>query len=277
MTDSKKNTIALLTDFGPLGGHYVASMKGVILKINPNVKIIDISHNISSFSIIEASYVIKTTYKYFPENTVFIIVVDPGVGSSRKILAIKTKTNYFFVGPDNGIFLNALSMDEISECVIVDNDNYFIKPVSKTFHGRDIMAPVGAHILNGIHLNDFGPPFEPINFTKYPIEYKVLPEKKVIQCTIMYVDNFGNGITNIAIEKNFIKGTSLSLKENMVIALEFKNQKYEGKFISHFASASLNSLVFLKGSTNYLEISINQGNASKGIGFKSGDIITIKL
>ena len=275
MTESQK--IGLLTDFGSLGGHYIASMKGVILKINPKVKIIDISHNISSFSIIEASYVIKTTYKYFPENTVFIIVIDPGVGSSREILAIKTKTNYFFVGPDNGIFLNAIPTDDISECVIVNNDKYFNKPVSKTFHGRDIMAPVGAYILNGIPLNNFGPSFDPLDFAKYPIEYKVIPEKRLIRCTIVYVDNFGNGITNIAIEKNYIKGTSLSLKENMVIALEFKYQKYNGKFISHFASASLNSLVFLKGSTNYLEISINQGNASKDIGFKSGDIITIKL
>ena len=272
-----KSVIALLTDFGPLGGHYLASMKGVILKINPKVRIIDITHNISSFSIIEALYVIKTTYKHFPENTIFIIVIDPGVGSSREILAIKTKINHFFVGPDNGIFLNAISLDEISECVIVNNDNYFNKPVSKTFHGRDIMAPVGAHISNGITLNNFGPSFDPRDFIKFPIEYEIVPEKKVILCTIMYVDNFGNGITNIPIENNLIKGTSLTLGEKMLITLEFKNQKYEGKFVSYFASEALNSLVFLKGSTNYLEISINQGNASNVIGFKSGDIITIKL
>ncbi len=94
MTELYQDVVALLTDFGPMG-HYVASMKGVILKINPNIKIIDISHNVSSYSIIEASYLISATYKYFPEYTVFIIVVDPGVGSSREILALKTKSKFF--------------------------------------------------------------------------------------------------------------------------------------------------------------------------------------
>ena len=278
MTELYQDVVALLTDFGPMGGqHYVASMKGVILKINPNIKIIDISHNVSSYSIIEASYLIRATYKYFPEYTVFIIVVDPGVGSSREILALKTKSKFFFVGPNNGIFFNLFNKKEIKECVLVNNDNYFVKPVSSTFHGRDIMAPVGAHIVNGVPLSNFGDQFDPDNFIAYQISLEVLEEKKLINCTIQYIDNFGNAITNIPLENENIKGTSLKIKEGDKLKIKLKNQEYEGIYSSHFAKVPKGSFLFLKGSSGFLEISINQGNAAEHIGFKVGDIITIVL
>lgn len=277
MTELYQDIIALLTDFGPLGQHYIASMKGIILKINPNIKIIDLSHNISSYSIIEASYLIRTTYKYFPEYTVFIIVVDPGVGSSREILAIKTKSNFFFVGPNNGIFFNLFNKKEIKECILVNNDNYFIKPVSTTFHGRDIMAPVAAHIVNGVPLNNFGDQFDPDNFTDYQITLEVLEEKKLINCTIQYIDSFGNVTTNIPLENENIKGTGLRIKEGDTLKIRHNNQECEGIYSSHFAKVPKGSLLFLTGSSGYLEISINQGNAAEHIGFKVGDIITIVL
>jgi len=102
--------IALVTDFGPKGQHYVAAMKAVIMNINPLVKIIDISHDITPYSKIEASYILKTTYKYFPKGSIFIIVVDPGVGGSRELLALKTKSDYIFIGPNNGIFSNVFDI-----------------------------------------------------------------------------------------------------------------------------------------------------------------------
>ena len=177
--------IALLTDFGTRGQHYVAAMKAVILKFNPLVNIIDISHQISSYSILEASYVLKATYKYFPEDTVFIIVVDPGVGSSREILALKTSTNYFFIGPDNGIFPNVFDASKISECVIVNNTDYFNHPISPTFHGRDIMAPVAAYITRNKHpaLSDLGPYFNYNNLIKLPSKYDLDSENRSVKCS----------------------------------------------------------------------------------------------
>lgn len=252
-------------------------MKAVVLRINPKVKFVDITHEISSYSILEASYIVKTVYSYFPEYTVFIIVVDPGVGSERNLLVVKTKNNYFFIGPDNGIFYNALNLQEISECIKIENDKYFLKPVSTTFHGRDIMAPVGGHITKGVALQNFGPKFDPKNFVKVPIDYEILQNEKKIRCTIQYIDSFGNGITNILIENKFVKGTVLSLKEGASLKLLINKKEYCGKFVSHFASVSIGSMLFIKGSSNYLEISINQGNAAKDIGFKIGDIITIAL
>ncbi|TFG08447.1 MAG: hypothetical protein EU539_02315 [Promethearchaeota archaeon] len=277
MTELYQDIVALITDFGSRGEHYVASMKAVLLKINPNVKIIDLSHQVSSYSIIEASYLINSTLTFFPEYSIFIIVIDPGVGSSRNILAIKTKNNYYFVGPDNGIFFNILSEAEIEECINVKNDNYFNNPVSKTFHGRDIMAPIGAHISNGVPLTNFGPIFDPKDFVKYPITHELLPEKGKIKCTIQYIDSFGNATTNISIKHDIMENRSFTLVEDKKIKFLLENKEYEGFFKSHFAKVPKKSLLFLEGSSGYLEISINQGNASEQIGFKVGDIITFIL
>lgn len=278
MAESNCNIIGLLTDFGSKSSHYISSMKGVILKINPIAKIIDISHNISSFSIIEASYIIKTTYKHFPPYTIFIIVVDPGVGSYRELLALKTESNYFFVGPNNGIFSVLLENDKISECVKLQNENFFLHPISNTFHGRDIMAPVGAYISNGITLKNFGPKFSLNNLVGIPIKYEVMLKKKEILCTIQYIDSFGNITTNIKIDdNNNIKGTSFSLNIDDIITVQIKHQLFKGKYTSHFSVVPIKSLLFLRGSSGYLEISINRGNAAKKLGVKVGDVIKVNL
>ena len=269
--------IAFLTDFGPRGAHYVASMKAVILSINPNVNIIDLSHNISAYSIIEASYLIRSTYRYFPKGTIFIIVVDPGVGSSREILALKTGSGYYFVGPNNGIFSNAFNDDIIEECYFVQNDYYYNKPVSDTFHGRDIMSPIGAYISKGISLEKFGPRFNLRKLIILPIEYEIKSDDNEIIGLIQYIDSFGNGTTNIPIKDNVIIGTSIILKNQTPIRINFENKKIEFKYVTHFADVPKNSFLLLKGSSGFLEISKNQANASKEIGFSVGDKITVTI
>ena len=277
MKDLKKRLIGLITDFGFKGLHYVATMKAVILKINPNVQIIDINHNITPFNIYEARFLISTTYKYFPQGSVFIIVVDPGVGSSRDILAVKLVSDYYFIGPNNGIFTNAFKSNDISECIKIQNDKYFIKPVSNSFHGRDIMAPIGAYITKNVELKNFGPYFDSKDFASYPIEYKVSIKEKQIKGIIQYIDQFGNGITNIPIEANKVKESSLNLEDGDLIQFRFNDKEYKGIFTSFFSSQPLKTLLFIKGSTNYLEISINQGNAAKQIGFKVGDTLIFNV
>ncbi|MFX0080307.1 MAG: S-adenosyl-l-methionine hydroxide adenosyltransferase family protein [Candidatus Hodarchaeota archaeon] len=274
-----ESTIALLTDFGSRGQHYVAAMKAVILKINPLVKIIDISHDISPYSIIEASYILKTTYQHFPKGTTFITVVDPGVGGSREILALKTNSNYFFIGPNNGIFSNVFDISEISECISVQNEEYFNQPISATFHGRDIMAPIGAYITKdqNFPLSDLGPKFNLNNLIKTIITHEVNLENKSIIGSIQYIDSFGNGTTTIQMVGNKIIDLNLTLEVGAKINIIVNDNKYEGVFTSHFSSVSIDSLLLLVGSTGYLEISINQGNASKKLGFKSGDLINIQV
>lgn len=277
MAEFNSNIIGLITDFGIKGSHYVASMKGIILKINSRVKIVDISHNITQYSILEASYILKSVYRNFPANTIFIIVVDPGVGSAREILLVKTINNYYFIGPNNGIFSNIFTLNEIEECIHINNEKYFNEPVSKTFHGRDIMAPVGAFITKGININNFGPKFDPKNFVTIPLEYEISEKTKTINCVIQYIDNFGNGITNIILEDNRIKNTSIVLEEGKLIEFEVNNMKYKAKFTTHFEAVPINTILLLKGSTNFLEISINRGNSAKQIGFNVGDKILFTL
>lgn len=271
--------IALITDFGSKGQHYVAAMKVVILKINPLVKIIDISHDISPYSIIEASYILKTTYKHFPKGSIFITVVDPGVGGSREILALKTNSNYFFIGPNNGIFSNIFDISEISDCVSIQNEEYFNQPVSTTFHGRDIMAPIGAYITGyqDFPLSDLGPKFNFNNITKIPIIFNIDLDNRSIISSIQYIDSFGNGITTIPIIGNKIKDSDLKLEDELKISILINNKKYEGIFSSHFSCVPKDSILFLVGSTGFLEVSINQGHAARILDFKVGDIITIIL
>jgi S-adenosylmethionine hydrolase len=277
MIEVRSRIIGLLTDFGAKSSHYVASMKGVILNINPNAKIIDIIHNLTPYSIIEASYIIKTTYNYYPENSIFIVVIDPGVGSPREILTLKTESNYFFVGPNNGIFSNCFN-EKIVECFKVENDIYFHKPVSKTFHGRDIMAPVGAYISDGVNLNEFGPKFDLKDLTKFLVTYEVLEQDKKIISTIQYIDSFGNITTNIQLDQNNkIKETNFYLNSDDIISFTFKDKLYKSKFKSYFATVAVNSLITIRGSSGYLEISVNQGNAAKLLDIKVGDIIKVFL
>ena len=134
MVDFNQKIICLITDFGLKGQHYIASMKAVILSINPGIRIIDLSHHINPHSIIEASYILKTTYKYFPERTVFIIVVDPGVGSSREVMVLKTISNHYFIGPNNGIFSDFF-INSIAECREIQNELSHITSRSKGGHG----------------------------------------------------------------------------------------------------------------------------------------------
>ncbi|NHJ22318.1 MAG: hypothetical protein EAX91_15335 [Candidatus Lokiarchaeota archaeon] len=265
----KRKIIGLITDFGSRGQHYVASMKGVILTINPNVKVIDISHNITPFSIVEASYVIKTTYHYYPEGTVFVIVVDPGVGSSREVLAVKTVNNYYFVGPNNGIFLGAFELSEFKECIEITNEDYFIKPVSKTFHGRDVMAPIAAHITKGVPLSNFGVNFDLNKQIYYPIEFIKISNKE-LRCTIQYIDDFGNITTNI-------QANSFPLKIGAILTINSKQTEIKGSFVEFFNEGNKDSIILLFGSSGFLEISKNQGNAAYDLGVSVGDTITVML
>ncbi|MHA1805623.1 MAG: SAM hydrolase/SAM-dependent halogenase family protein [Promethearchaeota archaeon] len=273
-----RKTIGLLTDFGWRGQHYIASMKGVILNINPEATIIDVSHSISSYSIIETQYILTSTRKYFPGGTVFIIVIDPGVGSNREILALKTVDNKFFVGPNNGIFSSIIN-SEIAECVKVENNKYFLHPVSHTFHGRDIMAPVGAQISRGIPLNEMGPPFNLDEIVRITLILDINEKNKEISCTVQYIDAFGNITTNVRLtEDNHVASSTLYFQKDSLVTLIQENQKItKGNFSTHYDKLGKGELLFMRGSTNYLEISKNQADAARDLNIKIGDVIKVVL
>src|SRR5436190_23539094 len=155
MRSSPPRLVTLLTDFGT-ADWFVASMKGVLARLAPGTGIIDITHDISPGDMRAGAFALAASYRFFPKGTVHVAVVDPGVGSDRRAIAVRT-TNYHFVGPDNGLLSWALKREEIKTVRALENTAYLLHPISHTFHGRDIFAPVAAHLSRGVPIHRFGP------------------------------------------------------------------------------------------------------------------------
>src|SRR5262249_19353343 len=183
--------VALLTDYG-LQDPYAGVMKGALLSVNPQARIVDLTHDIPPQDVREGSRVLAAARGYFPDGTVFVAVVDPGVGSDRAIVGVETDRQVF-LAPDNGLL--SFLEDSIVRMVRITEAKYFLKPVSKTFHGRDIFAPVAGHLTRGVDLARFGPPLKQLT----PLEAS-LPRRTPdggIQGEVVTIDRFGNLITNI--------------------------------------------------------------------------------
>lgn len=193
--------IVLLTDFGLKDGS-VSAMKGVIRTICPEADIMDMSHDIPAFDVIVGGLILNMHYAYFPKGTIFVCVVDPGVGTERAPIALKAK-GYTFIGPDNGIFGQAIPFPEyknIEKMVVLENEKYFLTSVSDTFHGRDVFAPVAAHIARGVPLKRLGREVRPKCFLtplSLPIHTEHQGELSSIFGKIVYIDDFGNLVSSI--------------------------------------------------------------------------------
>jgi S-adenosylmethionine hydrolase len=186
--------VTLLTDFGTRDP-YVAAVKGVLLSINPELSLIDITHEIAPQSIQQGGFILASAFNYFPEGTLHLAVVDPGVGGKRKGLAAATE-RYCFIGPDNGLFDRVFTLDPPGLVVSLENTEYQLPQPSDTFHGRDIFAPAAAHLSLGVPLGNLGPTFP------YQMRFTgriVLSDQHEIQGEIIHVDHFGNLISNIEI------------------------------------------------------------------------------
>ncbi|MEO0203145.1 MAG: SAM-dependent chlorinase/fluorinase [candidate division WOR-3 bacterium] len=239
--------IAFISDFGE--SFYVGQVKGIIKSINSNVEIIDIAHNIPKFNIKAGQFVLYTSYKYFPKETIFLAVIDPGVGSQRRAIAIESE-NYYFVGPDNGLF-GFLKNYKAYEIEIPKNSSY-------TFHARDVFGPFCAKLSKGYNIKDIAKPIEKIielDFRKVEFfENFVIGE-------VIFIDDFGNLITNIEFDNKFKN-------------VEIKTIKIQKK-VKTYSQANKDELVFLKGSSGFLEISVVEGNASEKLNVSFGEIVKV--
>jgi len=262
--------ITLLTDFG-VEDAYAGIMKGVILSINPSAVIIDITHHIDPQDLIQAAYIIKSSYKYFPHGTVHLIVVDPGVGSDRAIVALKMM-GHIFITPDNGVLTLLMDEGKIESIVRVENPLYFLESVSQTFHGRDIFAPVGAHLSRGIDLKKLGSPLDQKNLTHLRIRKPYISDKGELVGNIMSFDRFGNCISNI--DSNYIKKFNESNSGRM-LEIKIGQDKIKGLSL-RYADTEPQSPLAIIGSFGYLEIALNKGNAKHYLGIEKGDSITLK-
>jgi hypothetical protein len=262
-------TITLLTDFG-IEDEYVGSMKGVILSINPSVAIVDITHQIDPQDIIQAAYAIKSSYCYFPEKTIHLIVVDPGVGGERDIIAVQMM-GYIFIAPDNGVLTLIYDEGNIDAIVRIENSTFFLKSISQTFHGRDIIAPIGAHLSQGVELSRLGSETGLGDVVRLPDLRCDMSQKGVLSGKIVSIDRFGNLITNI---------DSKQLNEDDRRGQKRKPQIWIGQsrvlgIAATYESAEQNKPLALIGSRGYLEVAVNKGSAERYFKVKKGDIVKV--
>ncbi|MCM8784570.1 MAG: SAM-dependent chlorinase/fluorinase [Candidatus Omnitrophica bacterium] len=257
--------IVLLTDFG-FRDEYVGIVKGVILKINPQAQILDLTHEIPPQDVAWTAYCLASAYKFFSKETIFLCVVDPGVGTKRKIIIVKTK-DYFFVAPDNGILTRVLEKDNPEKIIAVRNKKFFLPEISSTFHGRDIMAPVAAYLSRGVALSEFGPEIKMIKKIALP---EVIIKDKCISGEIIHIDHFGNLITNI--DKNFFAQV---IKKNKFF-IKIKDKKIF-RINTSYSQSKKGELLAIWGSRNLLEIAVSQGSAVKELRIKKGEQVTINL
>jgi S-adenosylmethionine hydrolase len=261
----KKPIITLLTDFGTKD-HYVASMKGTILNINPQCTLIDITHHINPHDIREGAFILANAYSSFPKGTIHLSVVDPGVGSPRKPILLVTE-NYFFVGPDNGLFTFALKREKVRKAVALNNPQYFLSHRSTTFHGRDLFAPVAAYLSLRVKPEAFGSELD--SWAELDFKKARIKGRKLIG-EILHIDSFGNLISNIEKQQlfHFIKEHPFLIKIGKRAIHGLKKGYWEGK---------RNEPIALIGSGGFLEFSIREGNAQKMLKVQKGDKVTIAI
>jgi S-adenosylmethionine hydrolase len=243
--------ITLLTDFG-IKDPYVGIMKGVVLGLNPNATIVDLTHQIEPGDIVWAAHVMEESFSFFPPSTIHVAVVDPGVGTNRKPIVIKSR-NHFFVGPDNGLFWPIIKADSRVLIVHLTNEKFFLPHTSRTFHGRDIFAPVAGHLSLGTDPLEMGEPME--NLMRIP---DTTPTRKgdTLFGRAMRIDHFGNVITNIRRED------LVRFLGNRQMVIRVEKERIEG-VVETYADGAKGGLLALFGSTDHLEFAVNSGRADR--------------
>ena len=260
--------ITLLSDFG-LKDPYVAEMKAVILSICPEARIVDISHEIEKFDIRMGTFMLASAAPYFPQGTVHVAVVDPGVGTKRRPLIVETKRG-FYVGPDNGLLMLSARKEDIRHVYDISNPRYMLPEVSRTFHGRDIFAPAASHLAKGHHPSKFGTEIHDYVLPKFAKPQ--LREGRLLG-EILYIDGFGNIVTNISVRDL----ERISASEGYLLHVKFKDKILDLKLCSAYGQVPAERALAIIGSSDFLEISTNQANASQIFQVKIGDSISISL
>ncbi len=258
--------IAFLTDFG-YQDFYAGIMKGVIHSITPEVQCLDLTHGIPRGDVRAASFALRHCYKYFPSHTIFVCVVDPGVGGSRRPLIVSTE-QHLFVGPDNGIFSGVYESEESFTAYEVTSDHYFRKPVSRTFHGRDIFAPVAGWLAKNIELWKFG------DVIRNPVRLEKLQLRRIAERefhgSILYTDVFGNLISNFPaadVERVASQGT-------IPVSFYFKDQ-VRIPFCQSYEQGSDSSVFAVSGSSGLIEFAVRNRSAAAMTGARPGDPVRL--
>ena len=262
--ESAPSMITLTTDFG-LEDPYVGAMKGVILSINPRVRLIDIAHQLPAHHTVRAAFLLREVCPRFPPGTIHVAVIDPGVGGQRRPVLLKIEER-FYVGPDNGVFGLLLEDFTLQGACRLDNREFFLPSVSQTFHGRDVFAPVAAHLATGIPPASFGPTITDPVRQPFPSPHEEAAE---LRGQVVWVDRFGNCITNLADEvvSRWARGASYVIQAA---------SKRMTQICTSYESIPKGEALALFNSLGFLEIACNQAPANRTLGLAEGDPVVLK-
>ena len=256
------SVITLTTDFGT-SDWFVGTMKGVIASIAPRCTVVDLTHDLPPGNIRGGAFALAASYGFFPKGTIHVAVVDPGVGSRRMAIAVQTARGVF-VGPDNSVLSWALAKEKIRAIHALENEAYFLQPVSQTFHGRDIFAPVAAHLSRGVPIQKFGPALKEFVRLDWP---EPRARRGGLEGEVVYIDRFGNAITNL--EGGLLEGSGRASCE------VHGKRRWNCPLKTFYQAVPPKTPVALVGSSGFLEIAVNGGSAEKVLGVRVGTRVVI--
>lgn len=265
MPNSPQAVITLTTDYGT-SDHLIGTMKGVILRILPGAVIVDINHHVTPFDLLDGALTIGRCYDYFPSRTIHVVVVDPGVGTERCPILVSGEHHYF-VAPDNGVLSMVYEREPRVSVRHITASHYFLNPVGNTFHGRDIFAPVAAWLGKTGQTEAFGD--EISDYVRFPLP-RPKREKGTIKGVVLQVDSFGNLMTNLRAED--LPPAALT---DGRIDLQVSGQRVE-QFAQTFAHGAPGQPIALLGSSGFLEVAVNRGNAAQLLGIGRGAEVTLR-
>ncbi|MDP3939459.1 MAG: SAM-dependent chlorinase/fluorinase [Deltaproteobacteria bacterium] len=265
---SPRPLLTLLTDFGN-NDFYVPTLKGAIYSVDPNARIVDLTHEVVPFDVREAAFLLAESSREFPAGTIFVGIVDPGVGTDRKPIAIRTRDGSYFVGPDNGILIEAAELRGIAEVREIRNRGYQRRgDRSSTFHGRDLFGPAGASLGKGMPFEPIGPRRE----TWVRIERKAPSGGKgKASGEVLHADSYGNLLTNLT--EDHMAGAGLRAGKRL--SVHIGGASFDASFVETYASVPSGERLVTVGSTGRIEIAINEGNLAETLGVGAGQIVSL--
>lgn len=268
MDGSGARVICFLSDFG-IDDDYVGVCKGVIAGFSPAANVIDLAHELPGFGLEYGAEVLEHATRYMPSGTVYLAVIDPGVGTDRRALALRSESGALLVGPDNGLLLPAAdALGGVAEAVSLTDDRYHLHPVSSTFHGRDIFSPVAARLAAGKPVSELGEPVEPASLVRLQMPGAEPDATDGVQTRILAVDRYGNARLSAAQDTPGLTFGSL-------LRVETPDGTLKCLYAETFGGSAVGDLLVVPDSHNRLSLSINQGNAAKALGLKVGDPVGI--
>jgi S-adenosyl-L-methionine hydrolase (adenosine-forming) len=258
-------SICFLSDFG-LADDFVGTCKGVMLGIAPGVAIVDLTHEVPGFEVEAGAEILHHATRYMPDDAIYLAVVDPGVGTERRALALRTGDGAFLVGPDNGLLVPAAeALGGVWEVALLNNERYHVHPVSNTFHGRDVFAPAAAHLAAGVELSELGEAADPSSLVHLGLpgveERGVAGED--VESRIISIDRYGNARLSVMQEES-------GLEYGAELKIDAGDGEMPVRYLETFGSANAGELVIVPDSHWRLSLAINKGNAAQALGLKVG-------